>query len=181
MNAIGLTKAALGWAVLLAACVPSPSAVGTAIARTQQAEVTETPTATHQPAGASAQNSADCPVAEIVESRDALKPILRRWDEAMVIANESSRINLAEPVATLKTIRDDIQSTDVPGCMEAAKAQLVDSMKWAIQGFTDFMADKNSWRENFDKAEAAASSWADEVERIAACAPDCEPSTLPVP
>lgn len=125
---------------------------------------------------ACAQISSDCALDEVQQAHDDLKLIAQRWDDAYAIANATGRGNLAGPVAQLQTVRAEAQAAEVPVCLEKAKGHLVDGMNSTITGFLDFMADKSDATINasFNAAKDQLELFAGELERVAACAPDCQ-------
>lgn len=73
------------------------------------------------------------------ESNKAIDNAYTRWTDAIKVADSTSRVSLSSPVATLQAIRRDTQTITVAPCMDAAKASLLSSMDFTIEGFLAFM------------------------------------------
>ena len=79
---------------------------------------------------------------EFEKSIASLKGIRGRWQDAERLAQSTSRIALAQPVASLQQIKRETEGIVVPPCLDAAKGHLVSAMNWTIEGFIQFMTDK---------------------------------------
>lgn len=79
---------------------------------------------------------------EFEKSIASLKGIRARWQDAERLAQSTSRIALAQPVASLQQIKRETEGIVAPPCLNAAKGHLVRGMKWTIEGFIQFMTDK---------------------------------------
>lgn len=79
----------------------------------------------------------------LASANKALEAVLTRWDDALRVANSTSRVNLATPVATLQAVRRDAEALTLSPCMDPAKEALVASMQHMIDGFIIW------WRNDF--------------------------------
>lgn len=66
-----------------------------------------------------------------------------KWKDAIQVAQRTSRIGLATPVATLQALKRDAEGLIVPDCLKNGKVNLLDAMKLEIEGFLAFMGDTN--------------------------------------
>lgn len=87
---------------------------------------------------------------EASKSKDVLQVSLKaaddvyaRWKDGKEVANSTSRIGLATPVATLQAIRREADGLIVPDCLKVGKTNLLEAMKLEIEGFLAFMGDVN--------------------------------------
>lgn len=90
-------------------------------------------------------------------SLKAADDLYARWKDGKKVANLTSRIGLAGPVAALQALRRDADALIVPDCLKNGKASLLDAMALEIDGFLAFMGDttmgKYVAQANADKAE----------------------------
>lgn len=77
-------------------------------------------------------------------SLKAVDDALGKWNDAVGVAQVTSRINLATPVTNLQTIRRETESLIVPPCLNEGKQKLLEAMKTEIEGYVAFMADTNT-------------------------------------
>lgn len=78
----------------------------------------------------------------LTNAMKAMDDAYARWEDAVRVAESTSRISLSTPVATLQSIRRETQELTVPPCMDEAKSTLVKSMDLTIEGFLTFMTQK---------------------------------------
>lgn len=64
-----------------------------------------------------------------------------KWKDGVQVAQRTSRIGLAAPVATLQALRRDTEALIVPDCLKNGKVNLLEAMKLEIEGFLAFMGD----------------------------------------
>jgi hypothetical protein len=62
-----------------------------------------------------------------------------RWDDAVKVANTTSRIALSGPVAKLQELHRDAEKLTAPPCLDEGKLALVNSMDHTVNGFLIFM------------------------------------------
>lgn len=98
----------------------------------------------------------------LATTNKTLDAILMKWDDAVKLAGNTSRIALSTTVATLQDIRREAAGLTVSPCMDQAKAQLVESMQSTIDGFIVFMRNELKLGDvmSQDKFKDAASSFA---------------------
>lgn len=72
-------------------------------------------------------------------SLKAVDAMLVKWDDAIGVAQVTSRINLATPVTNLQTIKRDTESLIIPPCLNEGKQKLLEAMKTEIEGYMAFM------------------------------------------
>lgn len=83
----------------------------------------------------------------------AAADLYAKWKDGVQVAQRTSRIGLAAPVAALQALRRDAEALIVPDCLKRGKANLLEAMKLEIEGFLAFMGDTN-----FGKFVAQANS-----------------------
>jgi hypothetical protein len=67
--------------------------------------------------------------------------IYAKWKDGIEVAQRTSRVGLATPVATLQALRREAENLIVPDCLKTGKANLLEAMKLEIDGFLAFMGD----------------------------------------
>jgi len=112
-------------AVFLAACAPSPQAIGTAVAQTEAAAATATP--------------GRCDAADVDRVSAEWEEILLAWDAAVDLASATARIALSAPVASLQGLEAKARAIVVPPCLQQAKSNLQRGMESTIALFLNFM------------------------------------------
>src|SRR3954471_24894000 len=73
-----------------------------------------------------------------------LAKIEQRWSDGVELAGATSKIALSPQVATLQTIRRDLNALEVDDCLALAKTSYVQHMNYVIAGFLAFMRDDKS-------------------------------------
>lgn len=133
-------------------------AVQTAVVATQEAAFTPTPL----PQITCAE--------EASSFLGSLSSILGRWQDAIDVANSTSRISLSGPVGELQAIRREVDEQDVPSCANPAKIALVASMDHLIEAFLLFMQEEPDSRINqeFDQSATAMDNFSTLVQGISA-------------
>lgn len=103
---------------------------------------------------------------EATKSTDVLQMSLKaaddlyaRWKDGNKVANLTSRVGLATPVAALQALRREAETLIVPDCLKPGKTNLLEAMRLEIEGFLAFMGDVN-----FGKLVAQAN--ADEAAKL---------------
>ena len=125
-------------AVLLTGCASllqptieaAVSATLTAVAPT----VTPTPEATPTP---------DCATLTNQWLLD-IGPLVRQWDDALIVASSTGRIALSGPVKDLQSIARSIEEAPYPACAETARNYYLAYMTYKIEAFIKFMAQESS-------------------------------------
>lgn len=75
----------------------------------------------------------------LASANQALDSLLGRWDDAVKLASNTSRIALSGPVTTLQSIKREAERLTVSPCMDQAKSLLLKSMESTTEGFLEFM------------------------------------------
>lgn len=80
------------------------------------------------------------------EQRDAYAQALKRFDDVVIrfndankVAGSTSRIALAQPVATMQAVHREASQLPAPPCLALGKEDLVSGMKDMVDGFLIFM------------------------------------------
>ena len=71
-----------------------------------------------------------------------LQQYAQEWDDAVHLADSTSRISLAPQIATLQRIRRDVVAQEWPDCGQAAQQHLVKHMDYTIEGFIGFLGQR---------------------------------------
>lgn len=124
-------------AVLLTGCASflqptidaAVSATLTAVAPTITPEATMTPV----------PSCAAMTAAWLVE----VEPLLEQWDDALVLAGSTARVNLSGPVGTLQQLARDIKAIEPPICAVDAYGYLVTYLDAKVDKFLLFMSQAN--------------------------------------
>jgi len=124
---------------------------------------------------AGCQNSY-CPADSAQAALDEIQILAERWDDAMAVAQSTSRMALAGPISDLQAIKRDTGALGVPECLEPAKTTLVKSMDYGIDGMISFMGqDYDSIIEfKFDLYDRNLNQFIREVADIRSCLPKCK-------
>ena len=112
-----------------------------------------------------------------------LNDIRTQFDDAYAIAESTSRIALAGPVATMQEIRRATDKLETPKCMENAKTLTVNGMDAMINGFIAFMAEQSDSQVGsyIQSSSDYFMQSIDEIDRIAACRPFCQDKRAATP
>ena len=70
----------------------------------------------------------------------ALETTLGKWVDAAKLAGSTPRVALAQPVASLQSLKREAEGIPVPSCLDPAKQQQVAGMQLVVDGFIKFMA-----------------------------------------
>lgn len=143
-------------ALILVGCGGPSAEHLTATAETQTLQTEQTATAT-------------C-LAEAKVYADAVEPIATEWDDAMKLAGQTGRGQLAPQIASLQEIKRKADDLSVPTCAAVAHDYLVDSMNANIDGFLAFMSQKpdDEVSEHFKDADTAMSAFKFELQKAVA-------------
>jgi hypothetical protein len=105
------------------------------------------------------------------ERRDQLRQALAKFDDAVVrfydasrVASGTSRIALAQPVATMQSVHREVGQLQVPPCLATGRDDLLDGMKSMVEAYLVFMQNPakigNELAQiHFDKAEKGISRY----------------------
>ena len=97
-----------------------------------------------------------------------LDDIERRWTDALDLADNTSRINLNEPISQLQAIRRDLEKLDAPECAQEAQSFLYIHMEYVIDGFFMFATqeDDEDVSDKFSEAFEWFDKYTDEMSAI---------------
>lgn len=77
------------------------------------------------------------------KSYDSFAVIVKRWDDALLLAGSTPRISLPDRIAELQKIKQDTEVLLLPICLEQQKKVLVRSMGSSIEGTIIFLHNQN--------------------------------------
>lgn len=92
---------------------------------------------------------------EIAEyNRSALTPLMKRWEDAFVLANSSPRIALPPQIATLQSIRRELAEGEPAPCAQKTHDQFVEAMDEIIVAFLAFLGQEPDYtvKRHFENA-----------------------------
>ncbi len=76
---------------------------------------------------------------EFSKSYFKINDLVKKWDDSVILASSTPRINLDGPVSAMQNIKRETEQLIVPFCLERAKSSLLSSMDLRITGFIEFM------------------------------------------
>lgn len=79
----------------------------------------------------------------LTTSIKSVNDLYAKWKDAIQVAQRTSRIGLATPVAALQALKREAEGLIVPDCLKNGKVNLLEAMKLEIDGFLAFMGDTN--------------------------------------
>lgn len=111
---------------------------------------------------------------EYEKSMATLVSLHSRWIDAVKLADSTSRVALATPLANLQQIKRDTEALMVPDCYTAKKKSLVAHMDATIDGFIAFMQNQVGLGERFARMhfEEATKHLGDYTSSTATCPKD---------
>lgn len=86
-----------------------------------------------------------CPDNEIAAYLGELDALLARWEDAVTLADSTSRIALSAPVANLQAIRQEAAALSAPPCAQHLQELQLIYMDFAIKGFLAFMQESSDF------------------------------------
>ena len=116
-----------------------------------------------------------CGIQRVQESTQQLLDIQKRWDSSLILATNSSRLVLTEPLVKLNDIRQELIIIPVPSCMQSAKQNLHNSMRTTIEAYISFLqyVSENDIRQKFNIAAKEMGEYVRKMQEIHNCAPFC--------
>ena len=110
---------------------------------------------------------------------DEMKPIFDEWQDAVKLAHQTSRIQLAAQINNLQTVKRKTDAVKPPECAKLAHDYLVDSMDGTIDGFIGFLGQvsESIYLEQFE--DAALDLEAYQSELLYATTGQPRPTPLP--
>ena len=121
-----------------------------------------------------------CGVARVNGANDEMDTLLDRLDEMLLVANSTDRGSLSGPISELQKLRQEVEGLQVPGCLQAAHAEVVAGLDAAIDGFVSVAGGADSadvislWVSAFDHIAAGNSM----RQAVSECAPRCSDDEL---
>lgn len=114
-----------------------------------------------------------CGVEKVIEADKAMSSILTRWDESMMVAMNSSRVVLAEPLRRLVDIRGELKGVETPACMIAPKDTLDRSMQYTLEAYDKLFNYENDAEigKRFNMAKTQRKYFEQQMDYIRQCAP----------
>ena len=114
-----------------------------------------------------------CGVENVIAADKALSGITSRWDESMMVATNSSRIVLAEPLRRLVEIRQELNRLDVPACMTPAHESLDRSMLYTLEAYDKLFNYENDVEisKRFNMAKTQRKQFELLLDYVRQCAP----------
>jgi len=114
-----------------------------------------------------------CGVENVIAADKALSGITSRWDESMMVATNSSRIVLAEPLRQLVEIRQELNRLDVPACMNPAHESLDRSMLYTLEAYDKLFNYENDVEisKRFNMAKTQRKQFELLLDYVRQCAP----------
>jgi len=80
---------------------------------------------------------------EVAAWREELQPYINEWNDLIVLADSTSRINLSPLIRDMQTVRREAMTLDAPTCATSARSHLDLSMDLMTTAFTSFMAQES--------------------------------------
>ena len=102
-------------------------------------ETAASPTSTPRP---TATPDLGCSTDDGEQVFDLLSEVSQRWDDAVALADQTPRMQLAGQIGNLQEIRRDAQNQEWPKCGDPAQEALVAGMNAGIEGFIAFLGDE---------------------------------------
>ena len=98
---------------------------------------------------------------------DTMKPLLQKWDDAITLANQTPRMQLAAQIQNLQSIRREVAAVEVQSCLQDTHAILLRAMDLQINGFLSFLAqDPDASVQNyFNQADRTLQEWTDALSK----------------
>jgi hypothetical protein len=117
-----------------------------------------------------------CPKNEAITSIDEMMNLSEEWDDAMAVANSTSRIGLAGPIGNLQAIKREADRLEVPPCLEWTQTRLIKMMEHGINGFLAFASDEpeSTVVSHFNKYSIEMHNFVDALAEVNQCLPNCK-------
>ena len=98
----------------------------------------------------------------------SLEPILEKWDDQVVVANSTARINLGAQVSKLQEIKQEANSLEINACFDEAHQHLINSFDSEIEAFMAFMREApDSIVAGYDElSQQELDRWFDSLEEL---------------
>jgi len=117
-----------------------------------------------------------CPKDEATSSIDEMMDLSEEWDDAMAVANSTSRIGLTGPIGDLQEIKREAGRMEVPPCLEWAQTRLIKMMEFGIDGFLAFASEEpdSTVTSYFNKYGIEMDNFIDALDEVNECLPNCK-------
>ena len=117
-----------------------------------------------------------CSSEKVTQYLDEYAPAMDRWFDAIDLAVATPKINLSEQIENLQEIKREVKFITPPQCLQIAHDNVINYMEKMIEGLVSYMSDASD--EDVAKLIGEANDFlniaTDELERINACAPNCD-------
>lgn len=95
------------------------------------------------------------------------QPLLMQWTDAINLASNTPRMQLATQIATLQDLRRQATQLEVPDCVKPTHQLLVDSMDNSINGFLAFLGQRDDNPSEFTVAARLLARYSTELPLLA--------------
>jgi len=114
-----------------------------------------------------------CGVQSVIDADHSLIEITSRWDESLMLATNSSRVVIAEPLRRMVDIRRELSALEVPACMTPAKTSLQNSMFYTLEAYDKLFKYESEIEiaKRFSAASSQRKLFEQQMEAIRLCAP----------
>jgi len=99
---------------------------------------------------------------------EKMEPFIDKWDDAIVIAESTSRMSLAPQIENLQEIRRETEDLKISDCADEAHEALIAYMDQTIDAFIAFLGQEDDEKVNrlFSSAQDSMRDWSELVEEI---------------
>lgn len=172
--------------LLLVSCVPTEAQIQEAIMQTQTAQPTATntpeptatpaPTTTATPAPTTTATPEYCETTEFIRTFGIMRDMLGDYNERIQIFSKLVGVDWQSEIVILTKIKRKLDAVEVPECLVYLKQLLADSLSNSISAGTYMLAGSISEATvSLIKTTTNMRLFAEEVERLGACFPNCNP------
>lgn len=117
---------------------------------------------------------ASCDVPAMERASFLLLHQMERFDHSYQFATSAAPDKIVRPLAELQQIMMDTQTVEVPGCLRAAKGDLVEYMGTVVRAFLAYQAlEEDAVRDLVGQSDTHYEEFHVEMEKVMECAPWC--------
>jgi hypothetical protein len=117
---------------------------------------------------------ASCDVPAVERASFLLLHQMDRFDHSYQFATSAAPDKIVRPLAELQQIMMDTQTVEVPGCLQAAKADLVAYMGTVVRAFLAYQAQEEDLvRDLVGESDTHYEEFHVEMKKVMECAPWC--------
>lgn len=117
---------------------------------------------------------AACDVPAVERASFLLLHQMERFDHSYQFATSAAPDKVVRPLAELQQIMMDTQTVEVPGCLQAAKEDLVEYMGTVVRAFLAYQAlEEDAVRDLVGQSDTHYEEFHVEMEKVMECAPWC--------